>query len=73
MSMRTSHSERAERSVLNDLKMVTLDQFLKSSNKQIFFDWKNISWHACVSSLLSIRYREELLFTPCPKDNKSPV
>lgn len=35
MSMRTSHSERAEQSALNDLKMVTLDQFLKSRNKQI--------------------------------------
>lgn len=36
MSTRTSHSERTEQSALNDLKMVTLDQFLKSSNEQIF-------------------------------------
>lgn len=31
MSMRTSPSEREEQSALNDLKMVTLDPFLKKA------------------------------------------
>lgn len=74
MPLRTSHSGRVGQSALNDLKMVTLDRVLKESNKLFFFfNWKNIFWHARVSSLLFIRCRETLLFTLCSIDKKSPV
>lgn len=73
MPMRTSHSGRVGQSALNYSKLVTLDRVFKSSNKQFFFNWKNIFCHTRVSSLLFIRYREMLLFTLSSKDKKSPV